>query len=86
MKRITAQTQGQYMAQSTADAVQKLGKFEDLCETLAAEKKQTEQTLEALRTAGKTKTVQCREALAQKLSVDYVLTLLQVHGLLAEED
>lgn len=69
----------------TPEALERLARFEAMARETAAQQEQLSQKLALLRTAGKERTAQFRELLAQKLTNAAVLSLLQAHGLLGAQ-
>lgn len=67
-------------------AAEKLAAYENLGEELCAQQAQLSQKMADLRAAGRERTVQFRELMAQKLSNAYVISLLQARGLMEKED
>ncbi len=63
------------------EAIEKLAKFENLQDHLIARHHAIPSELEALRSAGKGKTVTFKELLTEKLVTDMLLTQLERHGL-----
>lgn len=63
------------------DAIARLGAFEDLYDSLLAEREKIATELEALRAENKQKTVRFKSLLAQKLTNQSTITLFEVRGL-----
>ena len=66
------------------EAVNRLGQMEDIYEALLERQKKTEADMEILRSRGKTKSVQFRELLVQKVSTENILNLFGLYGLESE--
>lgn len=82
MDRLTARTPQGVECADTAAALEKLARCEDLCQYLEQRQNQLSEKLAALRTAGKTKTTQFRELMAEKLANGHTIALLHANGLL----
>ncbi|MEG3074326.1 MAG: hypothetical protein RR867_08930 [Ruthenibacterium sp.] len=78
-QKISAAT---YTTNAPADAINKLGRLEDLCDTLPQKQAEISAELAVLRAAGKEKSVQFRELLTQKLTNSQLLSTLQAYQLL----
>ncbi|MEG1075422.1 MAG: hypothetical protein RSF84_09805 [Ruthenibacterium sp.] len=78
-QKISAAT---YTTNATADAINKLGRLEDLCDTLPQKQAEISAELAVLRAAGKEKSVQFRELLTQKLTNSLLISTLQAYQLL----
>lgn len=63
-------------------AIDRLGRFEDFCEAVAARQEAAIRELDTLRAQGKTKSVRFRKLLAQKLTDANILGLLELYGCL----
>lgn len=82
MPRLTVKTADHtYETTALADAVNKLGRLEDLCEALPLEQEKIALQLAKLRENGKEKSVQFRELLSKKLTNSLVLGTLQAYQL-----
>jgi hypothetical protein len=66
---------------ATGDAVERLARFEDVCGELVADQVDVARQLVRLRGEGRAKTVQFRELMARKLTNQYLLILLEKHGI-----
>lgn len=66
------------------EAVDKLGRLEDLCQELPAQQQIIHEKMEALRSQGKEKSCQFRELMVQKLNNSVLMATLQARGLLDE--
>ncbi len=64
------------------DAIDKLAKFENLCDDLRAKQAAISKELESLRSDGKTHSAKFRQLLGNKITNSHVLTLLESSGLL----
>lgn len=62
-------------------ALDRLGAFETLYETLVAEQEAITAELQALRAAGKEKTYKARELMGKRLVNGNTLTLFRLHGI-----
>lgn len=82
MDRLTTRTPQGVECADTAAALEKLARCEDLCQYLEQRQDQLSQKMAALRAAGKTKTTQFRELMAEKLANSHTIALLQANGLL----
>ena len=88
--RLTEQKNEIYYVQNLAadangffgDAITKLAGFETMCDDLQKSIANSSAQLEALRTAGKEKTVKFRELLGKKITENYMLTIIKGRGLL----
>ena len=63
------------------EAVERLAKFENLFDHLMKRKNEIPMELDALRSAGKTKTYGYKEKFAEKLMNDMMLSMLEQYGL-----
>lgn len=82
MSRYTVkQTDGSYTVADTAEAIEQLGRVEDLCELLAQEQVQVASQLEKMRYENKTHSVKFKELIVKKLNTSNILTLFKVHGI-----
>ena len=84
MKRLTiwSEEQGSYMIDMqdeklVAEAIEKLAKFENLCDHLIEQRDELPKELEAMRNEGKIKSYSFREKLGQKMTVEAFLMLLR---------
>lgn len=84
MERFTKQENGQWTVDENklSQAIEQLAKWEDLLFGLEQEQTALAEMLERLRSQGKTKTVQFKEGVAQKLVLGQVKLLLARYGLL----
>lgn len=82
MSRYTVkQADGSYTAADTANAIDRLGRLEDLCDLLVQEQTQVAGQLEQMRYENKTHSVKFKELLVKKLNNSNIFTLLKVHGI-----
>lgn len=84
MERFTQNTQdGKYSLEERyfADAVERLGKFEDMVLELEEAQEKLSAKLAVLRDQGKTKSYQFRELMGKKLVNTSMLSLLETYGL-----
>lgn len=84
MARLTEKLpDGQYTvdADRTAEAIQRLGQYEDLAAYLQAQVDDITREMDALRLEGKEKTVKFRELLGNKLLQNNMLAMFKVRGL-----
>lgn len=91
MQRITRRLGDHYAAAAgsvqpqregaTGEAIDRLGRYEDLHEALLAQQDKIERDLEALRAEGKQDTLRFRSMLAQKLAGANTLALFAVRDL-----
>jgi len=65
----------------SGEAINKLAKFENMCDDLAANQNEISKKLEALRDEGKTNLYKFKELMAQKLTNSNMLILLKTYGL-----
>lgn len=80
MGRYTSTANGSYQLAKGCileDALARLGRLEDLYESLSAQREGLSQALGQLRAAGKTRSYQFKEKMAQKLICSNVLDALQ---------
>ena len=79
MERITQKTESGYYVppEQQAQALARLGRWEDMMEQLEREQAEISALLEELRAAGKEKSVRFRESLARKLTVSTMLDTLR---------
>lgn len=84
MERFTKQENGQWTVEENklSQAIEQLAKWEDLLFGFQQEQTALTEMLERLRSQGKTKTVQFKEGVAQKLVLGQVKLLLARYGLL----
>lgn len=87
MERMTKQTgakraegYGLIVEENVQEAINRLGRFEDIYEALLERQGKTESDMDILRSKGKTKSVQFRELLVQKVSTDNMLNLFGLYG------
>ena len=71
---------------ATGDAVDKLGRFEDMLETLINRQHEIEKNLDVLREQDKAKTVKFREALADKFTNLRLISLMQTYKLIDSDE
>ena len=83
MQRLTCRMEdGSYsLSGEIQAAVERLGAFETLYETLAAEQEAIGAELAALRLAGKEKTCRARELMGKRLMNSNLLALFRLHGI-----
>ena len=92
MERLTKKTAEGYVVKAATlqetgkeliggEAIERLARFEDYAEALAAGQESMAAELEALRAAGKKNTVKFKELLGKKLMDSNALALLQVYGI-----
>ncbi len=84
MQRLTAKgPQHSYTlpGECQAEAIDRLGRFEDFYETLLGNQEKLAAELEELRAAGKKNTARFREKLGEKLMASNTLLLLKMQGL-----
>ena len=91
MKRLTARKEGTAWSASqwiqageegyTGEAIERLAKFEDICQMLEEQQEKISAELEQLRQAGKVKSHKFNELLGKKLTNGYFLSLLKTHGI-----
>ena len=79
MERITQKTESGYYVppEQQAQALARLGRWEDMMEQLEREQAEISALLEELRAAGKEKSVRFRESFARKLTVSTMLDTLR---------
>ncbi|WP_367924547.1 hypothetical protein [uncultured Ruthenibacterium sp.] len=82
MRLTTRTVDGYELSVHSNDAVQKLGRLEDLCEELPKQQQQIHQRMDELRNQGKEKSCQFRELMVQKLNNSMLIATLQAHGLM----
>ncbi len=63
------------------EAIEKLARFEDICDRLTAEQNHIAEQLEELRRQGKTSSVKFRELMTKKLLNVNMLSIFEVNGL-----
>ena len=81
--RLTECTENGYrLACTEADAAEKLGRLEDLCEELPAQQQKIHEKMEALRSQGKEKSCQFRELMVQKLNNSMLIATLKARSLM----
>ena len=78
MERMTQKTADGYTVapEAQAQAITRLGRWEDMMEQLEREQAEISALLEELRAAGKEKSVRFRESFARKLTVSTMLDTL----------
>lgn len=81
MNRLTTRTGSTHSVSDLQQAIERLAAYEDLHEALEREQISLTTQMEALRAAGKEKTVRYREMFHKKLQNRDLLTLLQSHEL-----
>ena len=84
MERFTGKTQdGKYSVEDPyiTDALERLGKFEDMVLELEEAQERLSAQLAVLRGQGKTKSYQFRELMGKKLVNTSMLSLLETYGL-----
>ena len=70
-------------AGDTGPAIERLACFENAYEAIERERDKAEAELSKLRAAGKQKTVQFKQLLAQKITHANILSLFAIHGIKA---
>lgn len=83
MERLTGKTP-EGAPCSTAELpelLDRLCRFEDVCEALLRTRTETAEELERLRAAGKAKTLRYRELLAARVMNENIISLLAVNGI-----
>ena len=63
------------------EAAERLGRYEDAHGRLLARQEELAGRMEALKAQGKQKTAQLRELFAEKLTIQYTLTLWETYGI-----
>ena len=91
MKRLTKKINGVYMTESAVrlegkcyqgDAINRLGAFEDFCDTLLAQQEDLSKKLQRYKEQNKTNSYQFKELMGQKLMNANTIMLLKRVGLL----
>ena len=80
MERLTEKTETGYIVADPIQAVNKLGRLEDMYEALCEEKQKIERDMKQLSDSGKTKTVTYKQLFANKLTVINLLSRFEVSG------
>ena len=80
MERLTQKTGTGYIVADPIQAVNKLGRLEDMYEALCEEKQKIERDMEQLSDSGKTKTATYRQLFANKLTLINLLSRFEVYG------
>ena len=80
MERLTEKTETRYIVADPIQAVNKLGRLEDMYEALCEEKQKIERDMKQLSDSGKTKTVTYKQLFANKLTVINLLSRFEVYG------
>lgn len=78
MIRLTRRIGGRYEAEDPGAAVQKLGRVEDLYESLLEERDGLCEKIERLRSEGKTKTASFRQFLGDKLTLEDLIARFRI--------
>ncbi len=86
MSRFTSSTMGQYQIDTLCidEAIQRLGRFEDMMESLFIELKEVNLSLERFNMEGKTKTISYKETFTRKLILLQMTQYLASKGLFYE--
>ncbi|WP_270738986.1 hypothetical protein [Massilioclostridium coli] len=80
MERLTQKIETGYIVADPIQAVNKLGRLEDMYEALCEEKQKIERDMKQLSDSGKTKTVTYKQLFANKLTVINLLSRFEVYG------
>lgn len=78
MTRLTQKTDGRYVANDPEAAVQKLGRTEDLYESLLAEREDLREKIARLRAEDKTKSASFRQFLGEKLMLETLIARFHI--------
>ena len=78
MTRLTQKIDGRYVAQDPEAAAQKLGKIEDLYESMLAERDGLAEKVARLRSEDKTKSASFRQFLGEKLMLETLLARFRI--------
>ncbi len=78
MTRLTQKIGGSYAAEDSGAAVQKLGRVEDLYESLLEERDGLCKKIERLRSEGKTKTASFSQFLGDKLMLENLIARFRI--------
>lgn len=81
MKRCTVKKEQQYTTQDVAQALEQLGRLEDMYDALCAELQHTVQQMQTLSAQGKTKSATYRQLFANKLTLQGLISRFDVYGL-----
>ena len=79
MQRLTEKTKEGYETKDITEAVNRLGRLEDLYEALFAEKEKIGADMERLSDAGRTKSATYRQLFANKLNVTNLISRMEIY-------
>lgn len=79
VKRLTEKTQEGYCVKDTALAIHRLGRLEDMYESLCSERDRLAQTLAGLSEAGRTKTATYHQLFARRLTLINTIASLETY-------